>query len=309
MARKQYAPLGELWKGESSMIRWLAQNSNVLSEATGLSLSDMRHERGVGGFRVDLLARDSCARPVVTECQFGYSDHDHLGKLLTYLAEAGAGAGIWVTEHVCPEHIGAVSLLNALPKVTFYLVQATAVQTRSSGLKPEFRLVVGPQGVSAPAGMPPPRKEGRDRHVRKKLFWQGLLREAARRTPAFAQKGPVTTCELAASAGLLGVEWVYVINKQKAGVYLRLSRSRMSEAHRSSLLRSLERKRNAIAAAMGPEFGVRPGRNENTLAGSNIATGGYQDDEASWPALQREMAEAMAKLQAAIRTHIAMLRV
>ena len=72
-----------------------------------------RAEAPVGGYSLDILATDvGSDKPVVIENQFGNTDHDHLGKLLTYAAGFDAYAMTWITEKFRDEHREALDLLN-----------------------------------------------------------------------------------------------------------------------------------------------------------------------------------------------------
>jgi len=63
-------------------------------------------------FEVDLLAEEPNGDYVIIKNQSGKSDHDHLGKLLTYLANLGAKTAVWICEDPQPEHVEAINWLN-----------------------------------------------------------------------------------------------------------------------------------------------------------------------------------------------------
>jgi len=75
----------ELWPNEArDFTPWLAENINLLSDALGMELEVTAREADVGNFSLDLLAKDlGSGRPVVIESQFGATNHDHLGKVIT----------------------------------------------------------------------------------------------------------------------------------------------------------------------------------------------------------------------------------
>lgn len=83
--------LRELWKHEEyGFSTWLESNLAELGAAIGISLSDPKREVTVGSFSVDLATEDQNGAQVAVENQLNSTDHDHLGKLLTYLINLDA---------------------------------------------------------------------------------------------------------------------------------------------------------------------------------------------------------------------------
>jgi hypothetical protein len=80
-------PLREGWPHESQHFTpWLVENLDRLGRALGLGLEFRAKEHPVGRYFLDILAVDSVGRTVAIENQFGPTNHDHLGKLLTYVS-------------------------------------------------------------------------------------------------------------------------------------------------------------------------------------------------------------------------------
>uniref|UniRef100_A0A7C4Q499 DUF4268 domain-containing protein n=1 Tax=Bellilinea caldifistulae TaxID=360411 RepID=A0A7C4Q499_9CHLR len=131
IARLTRVPLREVWRHEAlNFTRWLAENLDPLSDPTGLRLSLVEAEAAAGDFAVDILAEDADGNLVVIENQLERTDHDRLGKLITYMSNHDAKTAIWITSQPRPEHEKVVHWLNeALPGDTsFYLFQVEAAR-------------------------------------------------------------------------------------------------------------------------------------------------------------------------------------
>lgn len=96
---------------EREFTPWLAQEENMarLSEAIRMDLQIERIEVPVGPYYADILAKDASGGYVVIENQFGKTNHDHLGKLITYGATLGATAVVWVAEQFSDERKRALA--------------------------------------------------------------------------------------------------------------------------------------------------------------------------------------------------------
>ena len=66
---------------------WLADNLERLGDAIGVKLEFTAREHLVGRFSADIIARSVLDdRIVLIENQLEWSDHKHLGQIMTYLA-------------------------------------------------------------------------------------------------------------------------------------------------------------------------------------------------------------------------------
>jgi len=118
-----------MWPNEAAdFTPWLAHPDNIqrLGEAIGLELEVEHTEVAVGPFAADILARDSATgNYVVIENQLSPTDHDHLGKSLTYAAALGAKTVVWVAPSFTDEHRKTLDWLNdnSIEDLSFFGVQ------------------------------------------------------------------------------------------------------------------------------------------------------------------------------------------
>ena len=139
----------EVWpQGEASdFTPWLAENADLLGDALGLDLVHVQTEAEVGGYRADLLFREeSTERLVVVENMFERTDHDHLGKLITYAAGLGARYAVLIAPAYRDEHRSALNWLNSISAddFAFFGVVLEAWRIGDSRPAPRLRVDVKP---------------------------------------------------------------------------------------------------------------------------------------------------------------------
>ncbi len=151
LGKLEQVPLREVWKHEASdFTQWLAMPDNIdlLAEVIlgGGSLTVTDTEVNVGTYKADILAVDSEDRVVVIENQLEQTDHDHLGKILTYGAGKQAEVLVWIVKDAREEHENAINWLNEHTddSIHLFLIQIEAWRIGDSPPAPRFNVIAKP---------------------------------------------------------------------------------------------------------------------------------------------------------------------
>lgn len=180
--------LREYWPNEErDFSRWLSREDRLrlLGNALDMDLVLRGVEERVGPFEADLVAiqRNEDERDddlVIIENQLGRTDHDHLGKLLTYAAGLRKETTksltlVWIAKEVREEHQDAIDWLNLITdeKTDFFAVEIKVWQIGSSLPAPRFHVVSRPDRR---VGARTTTLEARDRPEEQTLFdfWQAF---------------------------------------------------------------------------------------------------------------------------------------
>lgn len=145
----------KVWSNEASEFTpWLAKPENMASlcDAVGIELEVENTEVAVGPYSADILAKDTMSnRYVVIENQLAKTNHDHLGKSITYASVLDASAVIWIATEFTDEHRRAFEWLNdnTTDDLSFFAVQLEVWQIDKS--RPAVRFDV----ISRPANIKP----------------------------------------------------------------------------------------------------------------------------------------------------------
>ena len=137
-------PLRNLWKNEThDFTPWLAENLNELGTALGLELEFEEKEVAVGPYSADILAKDTgTGQFVVIENQLEKTNHDHLGKCITYASILDASAVIWIASEFTEEHKKSLDWLNdhTSDDISFFGVKIELIQIDDSAPAIQFNI-------------------------------------------------------------------------------------------------------------------------------------------------------------------------
>jgi hypothetical protein len=143
--------LREAWNHEAlDFTKWLAQEQNLalLSEELGIdNIKVIQTEANAGDFKIDILAEEEQTNEkIIIENQLEKTNHDHLGKIITYASSQDARYIIWIAKDIREEHKQAISWLNEHTDedIGFFAVQIELWKIGDSQPAPKFNIISKP---------------------------------------------------------------------------------------------------------------------------------------------------------------------
>lgn len=150
LGKLQELDIRKVWQHEQyDFSKWLAGEDNIqeLGDALNLSLTDVETEKFVGNYRCDILCKDEITGKVVLiENQLEPTNHDHLGKIITYASGLDAAVVVWVVATARQEHASAIEWLNKHTDddVSFFLIEVHTYKIGDSDPAPMFKIIEQP---------------------------------------------------------------------------------------------------------------------------------------------------------------------
>lgn len=297
--------LRDVWKNEATdFTPWLEQNIDVLNEVLDITLSNPEREQAAGSFSVDLVAEDQSGNTVIIENQLEASNHDHLGKVITYLTSFDAKAAVWIVKNPRPEHVKAIAWLNEASSGRFYLVKVEAIQIEGSPPAPLFTLIVGPSEESRQVGET--KKELGERQFVRRRFWEELLARAKPRTSLHTRVSPGPEYWIGTGAGKAGLAFNYAARKHDANVELYIDMGK--EDQNKAVFDEIRLHKDSIETTFsGSLTWQRLEGKQACRIRKDIDIGGYADEE-RWPEIHDALIDTMIRFEKALRPHIAKIK-
>ena len=303
----QRVSLRDVWDNEpNEFTPWLEKNIDVLNDTIGLSISIVEREhKPTERLSVDLLGEietDTDTGLVVIENQLEASNHDHLGKLITYLTAIDAKVGIWIVADPKPEHVGAITWLNQTYSADFYLVKLEAIRVGESLPAPLLTLIVGSNEESKRAIEE--KKEVVERHSLRQQFWTQLLDRSRERTPLHANISAGIGGALSTTVKR-GLSLKYAIRQRDSEVGLYIDRGRNNPNENYEIFQALEDVKGEIEEAFGEPLDWKLLDNKRACRiVKPLSQGGYRNEVEDWEEIQDAMIDAMVRLNKALEPHI-----
>jgi len=308
IGKMERVPLREVWKSEAKdFTTWLFDNLEILGEELDMDLTPDEKEKSVGSFSADITAEDASGQKVIIENQLEKTNHDHLGKILTYVSNLEAKIAIWISSNPRPEHKAAIEWLNETGSgIRFYLVKIETYRIGKSAPAAKFTIVTGPSEKADIVSHE--RKEMAEKHKLRYDFWRTLLEKSKEKTELHANISPGTSNLISASSGVRGLGFVYTVTFKSGQVELYIDHGKDSEDENKKIFDGFYSKRAQIEKDFGGELSWERLNDRRACRISKRFSYAALNDPDKRDKLQDDMIDAMIRLEKALKKHIKTLR-
>lgn len=285
--RLERVDLREVWLREAEgFTPWLAQPDNLelLGETLGLSLEIEAVEKALGSFRADIVCREEDGAHVLIENQLERTDHDHLGKLLTYAASLEAVTVVWLAGTFREEHRAVLDWLNRITPedYRFFGVEIEVWRIGDSPEAPKFNVVSTPNDWSRSVAATVGDTRLSEGSLRRIEYWNSLHAVLdARNGRVRGNRKPQPEGWMSYSIGRTGFRLAAAMNTRerllRAELYIQGERA-------DERLRGLEAHRDEIERELG--YGLEWGDQSSTARDRRIACylrDADPEDASDWP--------------------------
>ena len=302
IGRLERVNLREVWANEATnFTTWLERHLDILSEHIGIDLSALEREKSVGSFSADIYAEGPNGDTVVIENQLEKTDHDHLGKLVTYLSNLEAKTAIWITSDPRSEHATAINWLNEITPldVSFFMVKVEAYKIGDSEPAPLFTTICGPSLEAKKVGEQKQKLAGR--YLKRLDFWTELLEKARNKTNLHSNISPSKDNWIMAGAGKSGMGWLYSIIMDEALVELFIDRGADRKEEPDEIYEKLLNDREEVEKRFGDDLIWDRVEGRRVCRIKSICKIGGLKNEDSWDQIQEDLIDRMVRLEGALR--------
>ena len=258
----------KVWQHEQyGFSAWLAEEENMkeLGDVLGLTLTDIETEKFVGNFRCDILCRDETSDKVVLiENQLEPTNHDHLGKIITYASGLGASVVVWIVQHAREEHASAIEWLNEHTdkNVDFFLIEVHAYKIGDSKPAPQFVVIEQPNNFAKTTKQASKNSETSETEAKRLEFWNKLNEVIEKKNKPFSVRKASTNhwydVALGRSGCHISLDLLNARNKIRVGIWITNDKELYDNflANKSDIEEQLQmplewdRKENANAASI-----------------------------------------------------------
>lgn len=230
LGKLQEIDIREVWKHEQyDFSKWLAGDENIqeLGDTLNLSLTDVETEKFVGNYRCDILCKDELTGKVVLiENQLESTNHDHLGKIITYASGLDASVVVWIVASARQEHASAIEWLNKHTDddLSFFLVEVHAYKIGDSDPAPQFKIIEQPNDFAKSVKAISKNSDLNDSERNRLEFWTQLNEILEERGKPFNKRKPTTdhwySIAMGTSECQISIDLVNKEHKIRIGVWV-----------------------------------------------------------------------------------------
>jgi len=181
----------KVFDSELSFTHWLKNNIDQLSDIVGIEIENIEKGQGVGDFISDLIASEvNSENKIIIENQLKQTDHDHLGKIITYASGIGAKYIIWISKKIREEHQKALEWLNEnnSNNLSFFGIELEVIQIDNSKPAINFKLIIEPNAWGREIKQTSEQID--ERHKKYLLFYTRLVAEYEKIKPEWSHLTP-----------------------------------------------------------------------------------------------------------------------
>lgn len=230
LGKLQEIDIRKVWQHEQyDFSKWLASEENIqeLGDALNLSLTDVETEKFVGNYRCDILCKDEITGKVVLiENQLESTNHDHLGKIITYASGLDASVVVWIVSSARQEHASAIEWLNKHTDddLSFFLVEVHAYKIGDSDPAPQFKIIEQPNDFVKSVKAISKSSDISDSERCRLEFWTQLNEVLEERGKPFNKRKPTTdhwySIAMGSSECHISIDLVNKEHKIRVGVWI-----------------------------------------------------------------------------------------
>lgn len=230
LGKLQEIDIRKVWQHEQyDFSKWLASEENIqeLGDALNLSLTDVETEKFVGNYRCDILCKDEITGKVVLiENQLESTNHDHLGKIITYASGLDASVVVWIVSSARQEHASAIEWLNKHTDddLSFFLVEVHAYKIGDSDPAPQFKIIEQPNDFVKSVKIVSKNSEVSDSERCRLEFWTQLNDVLEERGKPFNKRKPTTdhwySIAIGSSECHISIDLINKNHKIRVGVWI-----------------------------------------------------------------------------------------
>ena len=301
--------LRDVWKNEAKdFSSWLFKNIEILSEELNIKITAIEKEKKIGSFSADILAEGSTGETVIIENQLEKTNHDHLGKILTYVSNLEAKVAIWISKEPRSEHEKAIVWLNELSSdIDFYLVRVEAYKIGNSDPAPKFTVIAGPTEIGKAVGSE--KKQIAERHNYRLRFWERLLENSQKKTSLHSNISPSTDSWISTGSGKSGLTFNYVITFKYGQIELYIDRGKDRKDENKQIFDEFQSHQDEIEKEFGDKLRWERLDDKRASRISKRFRNAGLNDEDKWDRLQDNMIDGMIRLEKAFRGYIQNIRI